>query len=70
MKAEARLSIRAYMLDNSLHEENQIIFNRIAELSSDESYELIKKSILKDIIYLYRAKDKNVTGKIMNLSWN
>lgn len=63
MKAEARLSIRAYMLDNSLHEENQIIFNRIAELSSDESYELIKKSILKDIIYLYRAKDKNCDWK-------
>ncbi len=58
MKSVARLSIRAYMLEGDFHEVNQLILSRIKATTGDERYELIKKSVIKDIIYLLRSKDK------------
>ena len=59
MSSNGRLIIRAYMLDGELHEKNHFILSRISESADEESYNIIKTSLLKDIIYLYRSKDKS-----------
>ncbi|GEK90994.1 hypothetical protein [Alkalibacterium kapii] len=57
----SRLFIRKYMLESKDHEVNQDIIERLREKIDEGSFELVKKSLMKDIIYLLRSKDRNLS---------
>lgn len=55
--SENRLKIRSYMCSNSELEETDALVQYINDNVPEGSLEVIKKSLMKDIIYLYKIKN-------------
>ena len=52
-----RLELRNYMYESNSKEENDDLVRYLKENVPEGSFEIIKKSLLKDMIYLYRIKN-------------
>ncbi len=63
LNAPSRLLIRNYMMDGENHEENVIIIKRLEQCVEESSFELIKKSLMKDILYLHRVRNRDLSWK-------
>ena len=56
--SEDRLKIRSYMCDNTEVEETDKLIKYLNENVPEGSLDVIKKSLLKDIIYIYKIKNE------------
>lgn len=63
MAAEDRLEIRGYMTEYANIESNEDLLAYLAENVEEGSYDVVKKSLLKDIIYISRKKNKEESWK-------
>ncbi|WP_411680009.1 hypothetical protein [Clostridium thailandense] len=62
MTAEDRLEIRSYMTDYNNIVSNEELLAYLSENVGEGSYDVVKKSLLKDIIYMSRKKEENWSG--------
>lgn len=58
LEAGARLEIRGYMSDSSNKEDNDVLLKYLEEHVEEGSYDIVRKSLMKDILYIHRKKDK------------
>lgn len=63
MDADDRLEIRGYMTDHTNVESNEELLSYLSENVEEVSYDVVKKSLLKDIIYIFRKKNKELSWK-------
>jgi hypothetical protein len=57
LDSQDRLELRNYMYESNSKEENDDLVRYLKENVPEGSFEIIKKSLLKDMIYLYRIKN-------------
>jgi len=55
--SENRLKIRSYMCDNSEIEETESLIRYLNDNVPEGSLDIIKKSLIKDILYIYKIKN-------------
>ncbi|WP_300379460.1 hypothetical protein [Clostridium sp.] len=55
--SENRLKIRSYMCDNSEIEETESLIRYLNDKVPEGSLDVIRKSLIKDILYIYKIKD-------------
>lgn len=60
---EARLEIRGYMCDSSIIEDNDMPLKYLEDHVDEGSYDIVKKSLMKDVLYIYRKKYKSKDWK-------
>lgn len=63
MDTESRLEIRGYMTASDCREYNKNLLKYLEENVDAGSYDILKKSLMKDIIYIFRKKDRSISWK-------
>jgi len=58
LETEARLEIRGYMCDSANIEDNDVLINFLTDHVEEGSLDVVRKSLMKDTIYIYRKKHK------------
>lgn len=58
IESEERLEIRGYMSDSSNKEDDAVLLKYLEENIEAGSFDIVKKSLMKDIVYINRKKDK------------
>lgn len=63
MTSENRIKLRGYMLSNSNIEDTSILLERLEFLSTDEEFNLVKKSLMKDVLNIYKINNDLINWK-------
>lgn len=63
MTPENRIKLRGYMLSNSNIEDTSILLERLEFLSTDEEINLVKKSLMKDVLNIYKINNDLINWK-------
>ena len=55
--SESRLSVRAYLIDKDSIDQNDILLEEIKKMIDDVDFNILTKSLAKDILYLFGIKE-------------
>jgi hypothetical protein len=64
--AKDRFQIRNYMCDISIIEENDTLLQYLNDIVPEGSYDILKKSLIKDILYIFRIKNGSNSWRTNN----
>lgn len=60
MDSKSRIEIREYIINNKIIESNENLLGKLEDRLTLEEYEIIKKSLIKDILNIYYIKDEKL----------
>lgn len=66
LNSNSRLNIRNYITDSKNCENNDILLKIISDNISQDSFNMVKKSLIKDILNLYRTEHNNSNWRNSN----